>query len=84
MQGTISSLATAVRDAGATDPVAKLRKEAIQHLSQRDDDLSSDEKLLIIKLFARDYASVQTYLALVGFDDLRKAWLAEMIAEHGN
>jgi hypothetical protein len=35
-------------------------------------------------MFALDYASVQTYLALVSFDDLRMAWLADMIQEHGN
>lgn len=84
MQGTISSLAMAVRDAGATDPVAKLQQEAIHQVSQRDDDLSPKEKLMIIKLFTRDYTSVQTYLALVSFDNLRKAWLVEMIEEHGN
>jgi hypothetical protein len=81
MQGTIGTLATAVRDAGATDPVAKLRHDVIQQVWKRDDGLSSSEKLLIIKMFARDYASVQTYLGLADIDDLRKIWLAETIEE---
>ncbi|KIM72681.1 hypothetical protein PILCRDRAFT_15911 [Piloderma croceum F 1598] len=81
MQGTINSLAGAVRDAGATDPVAKLRQEAIQQVSQLNDDLSASDKLLLVKLFARDYAAVQTYVALVKFDDLRKDWLSETIEE---
>jgi tellurite resistance protein len=84
MQGTIGTLAAAVRDAGATDPVAKLRQEAIEQVSKRDDGLSSSEKLMIIKMFARDYASVQTYLGLTSIDDLRKAWLAETIEELRN
>jgi hypothetical protein len=84
MQGTISSLAGAVRDAGATDPVAKLRQEAIEQVSQLNDDLSASDKLLLIKLFARDYAAVQTYVALVKFDDLRRGWLSETIEEQRN
>ena len=81
MQGTISSLAGAVRDARATDPVAKLRHEAIQQVSQLNDDLSASDKLLIVKLFAQDYAAVQTYVTLAEFDDLRKDWLQEMLDE---
>jgi hypothetical protein len=84
MQGTIGTLAAAVWDAGATDPVAKLRQEAIEQVSKRDDGLSSSEKLMIIKMFARDYTSVQTYLGLTSIDDLRKAWLAETIKELRN
>jgi hypothetical protein len=84
MQGTISSLAGAVRDAGATDPVAKLRHEAIQQVSQLDGDLSASDKMLIIKVFARDYPAVQTYVALAGFDDLRKEWLRETLEEQRN
>jgi hypothetical protein len=34
MQGTIGTLATAVQDAGATDPVAKLQHDAIQQVSK--------------------------------------------------
>ena len=46
--------------------------------------LLSSEKLMIVKMFAQDYASVQTYLGLTGIDDLRKARLAEMIEELRN
>jgi hypothetical protein len=53
-------------------------------VSKRDDSLSSSEKLLIIKMFVWDYASVQTYLGLTNIDDLRKTWLAEMIEELRN
>src|ERR1700722_9434373 len=84
VQGTISTLTAAVRDAGATDPVAKLRQEAIQQVSKRDDGLSSSEKLMIVKMFAQDYSSVQIYLRLTGIDDLRKAWWAETIEELRN
>ena len=84
MQGTISTLTAAVRDAGATDPVAKLRQEAIQQVSKRDDGLSSSEKLMIVKMFAQDYSSVQIYLRLTGIDDLRKAWWVETIEELRN
>jgi hypothetical protein len=84
MQGTINSLAGAVQDARATDPVAKLQQEVIEQVSQLKDDLSVSEKLLMIKLFACDYAAVLTYIALVKFNDLRKDWLVEMIKEQQN
>jgi hypothetical protein len=80
----ISSLARAVQDAGATDPVAKLQQEAIKQVSQLKDDLWASEKLLAIKFFTWDYAAVQTYIALIKFDDLRRDWLAEMIEEQWN
>ena len=47
MQG---SLVGAVWDVGVTDPVEKLRHEAIQWVSH--DDLSASDNLLIITLFA--------------------------------
>ena len=75
MQGTISSLVGAVWDVGVTDPVEKLRHEAIQRVSH--DDLSASDNLLIITLFAWYYVAIQTYIALVEFD-LRKDWLWEM------
>lgn len=75
MQGSINTLAAAVRESGATDPVAKLRQEAVHAVSQRDDGLSMADKIKILELFRKDYASVQTYLALLEFEDLRKEWL---------
>jgi hypothetical protein len=75
MQGSINTLAAAVRESGATDPVAKLRQEAVHAVSQRDDGLSVADKINILELFRKDYASVQTYLALLEFEDLRKEWL---------
>lgn len=74
MQGTISSLAAAVRESGSIDPEAQLRQQAVQSVSHQD-GLSSMEKLKIIELFRKDYASVQTYLGLAQSDDLRKSWL---------
>ena len=84
MQGTINSLAGAVRDAGATDPVVKLQQEAIEQVSQLNDNLSASNKLLLVKFVARDYAAVQTYVALVKFDGLRRDWLSETIEELRN
>jgi hypothetical protein len=75
MQGSINTLAAAVRESGATDPVAKLRQEAVHAVSQRDDGLSLADKIKVLELFRKDYASVQTYLALLEFDDVRKGWL---------
>jgi hypothetical protein len=79
MQGTISGLAAAVKESGATDPVAKLRQEAVHIVSQRDDNLSRIEKITIIKLFRMDYPSVQTYLALLDHNKLRRQWLQKQL-----
>ncbi|KIM76953.1 hypothetical protein PILCRDRAFT_12475 [Piloderma croceum F 1598] len=81
MQGSINSLATAVRESGATDPVAKLRQEAVHHVSVGDDGLSGLDKITIIELFRTDYASVQTYLALLQHDDIRKQWLIKRLQD---
>jgi hypothetical protein len=75
MQGLINTLAAAAGESGATDPVAKLRQEAVHAVSQQDDGLSMADKIEILELFRKDYASVQTYLALLEFEDLRKEWL---------
>ena len=79
MQGSITTLAMAVRESGATDPVAKLRQEAVHAISVREDGLSPLEKITIIEIFRKDYASVQTYLALVEHDELQKPWLMKQL-----
>ena len=81
MQGTIGSLATAMRDAGSSDPVAQLRKEAVHQVSLRDDGLSPEEKLDVIELLTKDYASVQAYLGLLEFDEIRKPWLQKQLQQ---
>jgi hypothetical protein len=78
IQGSINSLASAVRESGLTDPVAKLRQDAIHHVSG-DVGLSGTDKLSIIDLFRKDYASVQTYIALLQHDELRKPWLEKQL-----
>jgi hypothetical protein len=79
MQGSITSLASAVRESAATDPVAKLRQDAVHAISVRDDGLSVMERITIIELLRTDYASVQTYLALLEHDEIRKQWLAKQL-----
>jgi hypothetical protein len=79
MQGSITTLASAVRESAATDPVAKLRQDAVHALSARDDGLSVMNKIAIIELFRTDYASVQTYLALLEHDEIRKQWLLKQL-----
>ena len=79
MQGSITSLASAVRDSAATDPIAKLRQEAVHAVSVRDDGLSVMERITIIELLRTDYASVQTYLALLEHDEIRKQWLLKQL-----
>ena len=79
MQGSITTLAMAVRESGATDPVAKLRQEAVHAISVREDSLSPLEKITIIEIFCKDYASVQTYLALLEHDELQKPWLMKQL-----
>jgi hypothetical protein len=81
MQGSITTLASAVRESGAVDPVAKLRKEAVHAVSVRDDGLSAMDKLTIIEIFRKDYASVQTYLALLEHDEIRKQWLVKQLQD---
>jgi hypothetical protein len=81
MQGSITTLASAVRDSAATDPVAKLRQEAVHAVSVRDDGLSVMDRVTIIELFRTDYTSVQTYLALLEHDEIRKQWLAKQLLE---
>lgn len=79
MQGSITTLASAVRDSAATDPVAKLRQEAVHAISVRDDGLSVKDRITIIELLRTDYASVQTYLALLEHDEIRKEWLSKQL-----
>jgi hypothetical protein len=79
MQGSITSLASAVRESAATDPVAKLRQQAIHAVSVRDDGLAVMQKITIIELLRNDYASVQTYLALLEHDEIRKEWLLKQL-----
>lgn len=79
MQGSITTLASAVRDSAATDPVAKLRQEAVHAISVRDDGLSLADRITIIEKFRTDYASVHTYLALLEHDEIRKEWLSKLL-----
>ena len=84
IQGSINSLASAVRESGQNDPVANNRQDAIRHvLDDSDGGLSDDEKLAIIDLFRKEYAAVQTYLALIspGYNDLRLGWLEKQLRE---
>ena len=81
IQGSINSLASAVRESGLTDPVAKLRQDAIHHVSDGDDGLSGEDKLTLIDLFRKDYAAVQTYMALLKHNDLRQGWLEKQLKE---
>ena len=81
IQGSINSLASAVRESGLTDPVAKLRQDAIHHVSDGDDGLSGEDLLDIIDLFRKDYAAVQTYMALLNHNNLRKGWLEKQLKE---
>lgn len=84
IQGSINSLASAVRESGSTDPVAKLRQEAIHHVSGSEDGFSGTDKIAIIDLFRKDYAAVQTYIALLEHDDLRRPWLEKQLQELKN
>jgi hypothetical protein len=79
MQGSITTLASAVRESAATDPVAKLRQQAVHAVSVRDDGLSVMDQITIIELLRTDYASVQTYLALLEHDEIRKQWLSRQL-----
>ncbi|KAF8812855.1 hypothetical protein BYT27DRAFT_7251495 [Phlegmacium glaucopus] len=81
IQGSINSLASAVRESGSTDPVAKLRQEAIHCMSDGDDGLSATDKIALIDLFRKDYAAVQTYVALLKHDELRQPWLEKQLRE---
>jgi hypothetical protein len=81
IQGSINSLASAVRESGLIDPVAKLRQDAIHHVSDGDDGLSATDKLAIIDLFRKDYTAVQTYIALLEHDGLRQPWLEKQLHE---
>ena len=80
IQGLINSLASAVRESGLTDPVAKLQQDAIHHISE-EKSLSGTDKLMIIDLFRKDYPAVQTYIALLKHDELRQAWLVKLLQE---
>ena len=81
IQGSINSLASAVRESGLTDPVAKLRQDTIHYVSDGDNSLSDTEKLAIIDLFRKDYAAVQTYIALIKNDKLWQLWLEKQLQE---
>jgi hypothetical protein len=81
IQGSINSLASAVRESGLTDPVAKLRQEAIHYVSDVDDNLSVPDKIDLIDLFRKDYTAVQAYTALLKNDLLRKQWLEKQLQE---
>ncbi|KAF8800197.1 hypothetical protein BYT27DRAFT_7263096 [Phlegmacium glaucopus] len=81
VQGSINSLASAVQESGLIDPVAKLRQEAIHHMSDGGDSLSATNKITLIDLFWKDYAAIQTYVALLKHNELRQPWLEKQLRE---
>lgn len=81
IQGSLNSLASAVRESGSIDPVSKLRQDAIHHVSDNDDGLTAAEKIALIDLFRNDYPAIQSYIALLQHDDLRLLWLEKQLLE---
>ena len=49
MQGSITTLAPAVRESGATNLVAKLQQQAVHAISVWEDGLSPIKKITIIE-----------------------------------
>ena len=81
IQGSLNSLASAVRESGSIDPVAKLRQDAIHHVSDGDNGLTAAEKIALIDLFRKDYPAIQSYIALLQHDNLRLLWLEKQLQE---
>jgi hypothetical protein len=77
MQGSINMLTSTVRDSMETDPITKVRQEAVRLLQTRDDGLSPDQKILLFHKFTNQHALTQTYLAIED-DQLRKVWLQQV------
>ena len=48
---------------------------AMERLQKLEDDLDDDQLLTLIDLFRADSSSVDAYLNLLDFEDLRKAWV---------
>jgi hypothetical protein len=40
-----------------------------------------EQKLDVIELLTKDYASVQAYLGLLEFDEIRKPWLQKQLQQ---
>ena len=64
VQGSINMLTLTVRDSMETNPVTKVRQEAVQLLQTRDDGLSREQKVLLFHKFTNQHALTQTYLAI--------------------
>ena len=48
---------------------------ALERVQELEDDLDDDQLLTLIDLFGADSSSVDAYLNLLDFEDLRKAWV---------
>jgi hypothetical protein len=79
MQGSINMLTATVRSSMESDPVMKVRQEAVRLLQTRDDGLSRKHKIALFHIFTDRHSVAQTYLAIEE-DDLRRAWLQELCA----
>jgi len=47
----------------------------MERLQELEDDLNDDQLLTLIDLFRTDSSSVNAYLNLLDFEDLRKTWV---------
>ena len=74
MQGSINQLTAAVRDSMDTDPVTKVRQEAVQRMELVDEGLTPEQKVFMLHQFTNNHASAQVYLVIED-EGLRKAWL---------
>jgi hypothetical protein len=83
MHGSINMLTTTLRDTAMIDPVTKVRQDAVNHILNRDDGLTDDQKLQLINMFTATHALNQTYLV---FSDraLRRRWLLGLLGSSTN
>ena len=78
VQGSINSLAATVRDSMVTNPVTKVRQDALHMPQTRDDGLTDKQEIQMYHKFASSHALAQVYLVL-DKPALRKQWLKEVL-----
>lgn len=78
LQGSLNQLTSAVASGLALDPTAETVRKATAVLQQNEDGLSDEDCVILLTVFTKDPATVNTYNSLYKAH-LRKPWVTKII-----
>lgn len=78
MQGSLNQLTSAVTTGLTLDPAAETVRKATAILQQNDDGLTDEDSVILLTVFTKDPATVNTYNTLYKAH-LRKPWVEKII-----